>query len=55
MALGHLSMALREVRWLEEAISTYQDEGMTFRETGDRHREGIALDNIEIARAAQEA
>lgn len=36
----------------DEAIAAHQDAA-AFCQTGDRHREGIALGNIEAARAAQ--
>jgi len=48
-ALTTLGVALREVRRVEEAISTHQDAVAIFRETGDRRGEGIALNNLGIA------
>ena len=33
----------------EEAITAYQDAAAIFRETGDRHGEGIALNNLGMA------
>ena len=38
-----------EVRRFEEAITAYQDAAAIFRETGDRHREGMALSNLGLA------
>ncbi len=46
MALTNLGLALQEVRRLEEAITAHQDAATLFRETGDRHREIIALENL---------
>ena len=46
MALNNLGIALREVRRFEEAITAHQDAAAIFRETGDRHGEGMALDNL---------
>jgi hypothetical protein len=43
--------ALREVRRFAEAITAHQEAVATFRETGNQHHEGKALDNLEIARA----
>jgi hypothetical protein len=43
------------VRRFEEAIIACQDAVAIFRETGDRHGEGIALSNLETAMAAQQA
>jgi hypothetical protein len=54
-ALNNLGVALREVRWFDEAIAAHQDAAAIFRETGDRHGEGAALRNLEEARAAQVA
>ena len=34
------------MRRFEEAISAHQDAAAIFRETGDRHSEGQALDNL---------
>ena len=42
-------MALREVRRFEEAISAHQDAAAIYRETGDRHWEGTALNNLGVA------
>jgi Tetratricopeptide repeat len=53
MALNNLGLALREVRRFEEAITAHQDAAAIYRETGDRHREGTALNNLELDRAAQ--
>ena len=52
MALNNLGIALREVRRFEEAITAHQDAAAIFRETGDRHGEGMALNNLG-ARAAE--
>jgi hypothetical protein len=54
-ALTNLGGALRQVRRFEEAITAHQDAAAIFRETGDRHREGIALDNLEKDQAGQQA
>ena len=48
-----LGLALPLVRRFEEAISALQDAAAIFRETGDRHSEGITLNNVESVRAAQ--
>ena len=34
---------------MEEAITAHQDAAAIFRETGDRHGEGTALDNLGLA------
>ena len=48
--LGHarelLGLALREARRFEEAISAHQDAAAIYRETSDRHGEGMALGNL---------
>jgi NifU-like protein involved in Fe-S cluster formation len=50
MALNNLGAALREVGWsLSYAIAFHQDAAAIFRETGDRHAEGIALSNLGLA------
>jgi hypothetical protein len=41
------------VQRFEEAITAYQDAVAIFRETGDRHRESIALGNLEAARSTR--
>ena len=41
--------ALLEVRRFEEAITACQDAAAAYRETGDRHGEGRALNNLGIA------
>ena len=46
MALTNLGLALQEVRRFEEAITAHQDAAAIFRETGDRHSEGAALNNL---------
>jgi hypothetical protein len=40
-----------ELRRFEEASAAFRDAAATFRETGDRHREGIALDSLQAIRA----
>ena len=52
-ALNNLGLALREVGRVEEAITAHQDAAAILRETGDQHREGIALNNLESDRTAQ--
>ena len=37
------------MRRFEEAISAHQDAAAIYRETGDRHREGVALNNLGLA------
>ena len=49
MALDNLGLALREVRRFEEAITACQDAAAIYRETGDRHGEGMALSNLGVA------
>ncbi len=44
-----------EAGQFEEAITAFQDAAAIYRETGDRYREGIALESLERARAAQQA
>jgi hypothetical protein len=39
----------------EEAITAYQEAVAIFRETGDQHNGRAALDDLEAARAAQQA
>ena len=46
-------MALAEVRRFEEAIAAHRDAAAIYRETGDRHREGLALNNLELDRVEQ--
>ena len=46
---GQPRRALRQVRRFEEAITAYQDALAIYRETGDRHGEGIALNNLGLA------
>ena len=36
-------------------MSAFQDAIAIYRETGDQYREGIALESLERARAAQQA
>ena len=45
----NLGLALVEVRRFEEAISAHRDAAAIFRETGDRRREGRALNNLGLA------
>jgi hypothetical protein len=40
---GFTCARLRQVRRFEEAITAHQDAAAIFQETGDRHREGIAM------------
>jgi hypothetical protein len=42
------------VRRFEEAVSAHQEAVAIFRETGDRHREARALDNLGQAAGAVE-
>jgi hypothetical protein len=42
---------LRYVRRFDEAITAHQDAAAIFRETGDRHGEGAALDNLKDDKA----
>ena len=49
MALTNLGLALQEARRFEEAITAHQDAAAIYRETGDRHREGMALTNLGLA------
>jgi tetratricopeptide (TPR) repeat protein len=49
--LNNLSLALREVGRLEEAITAHRDAVAIYRETGDRHREGGALTSLGVALA----
>ena len=39
----------REVRRFEEAVTAHQDAAAIYRETGDRHGEGAALNNLGVA------
>jgi hypothetical protein len=50
-----MSVALRQVRQFDEAITACQDAAAIFRETGDEYNEGVALENLQRARAAQRA
>jgi hypothetical protein len=49
-----ISQALQRVRQSAEAIIACQEAAVSYRDTGDRHGEGTALGNLELARAAQE-
>ena len=49
MALNSLGNALRQVRRFDEAITAHQQAGDIYRETGDRHGEGMALGNLGLA------
>ena len=51
-ALNNLGLALRHVRRFEEAVSGCQDAAAIYRETSDRHSEGLAL--VGLGRALQE-
>jgi hypothetical protein len=53
-AQANLGADLSEVRRFEEAISAYEQALALYWETGDEYREGIALSNLETARAAQQ-
>jgi tetratricopeptide (TPR) repeat protein len=44
-----LGLALREVRRFEEAITAHQDAAAIYRDTGDRHGEGLALEGLGLA------
>ena len=48
-SLNNLGNALQEARRFEEAITACQDAAAIFRETGDRHGEGIALGSLGVA------
>jgi hypothetical protein len=45
-ALDNLRVALHQARRFDETITACQDAAAIYRETGDRHREGIALRNF---------
>jgi hypothetical protein len=49
MTLTNLGGVLREARRPEEAISAHQAALVLFRETSDRHGEGLALYNLGLA------
>ncbi len=51
MALNSLGLALRNMRRFEEVITAHQDAAAIHRETGDRHGEGVALNNLETVKA----
>jgi len=53
-ALHHLGLALPVDGRLEDAITVHQDAVAIFRETGDRHYEGIALGNLEADQNAHQ-
>jgi len=44
--LGQTSARLYGVRRFEEVITAHQDAAAIFRETGDRHGEGIAPESL---------
>jgi hypothetical protein len=48
-----LTLALQVKPRFEEAVKANQDAATIFRKTGDRHREGIALNSQELDRTAQ--
>jgi hypothetical protein len=54
-ALGNLGLALHGVRRFDEAITAHQNAAAIYRETGDRHNEGIARQSLEHDRAARTA
>ena len=54
-ALNNFGVALVEVRRFEEAITAHQDAAAIYRETGDRHRESSALEDLATAQAARNA
>ncbi len=41
------------MRRFEEAITAHQDAATIYQETGDRHGEGMALNNLEKDRTAK--
>ena len=47
-ALNSLGGALQGVRRFGEAVTALQDAVVIFRETGDRHGEGMALTNLAV-------
>jgi tetratricopeptide (TPR) repeat protein len=49
MALGILGRALQGARQLDEAITAHQDAAAIFRQTSDRHSEGMALEGLGTA------
>jgi hypothetical protein len=51
--LNNLGLALREVGRLEEAITAHQDASAIFRETGDRNREEMAVNNLKWVQGAK--
>jgi hypothetical protein len=44
---------MRKALRFEEAITAHQEAITIYRETGDRHREGLALSNLELDQAEQ--
>lgn len=52
-ALTNSGIALAEVRRFEEAITAHQDAAAICRETGDRHGEDMAVNNLKRAQAAK--
>jgi hypothetical protein len=52
--LGNLGIVLVGMQRFEEATTAFQGAVAIFRETGDRHREGTALNNLELLRVAQQ-
>jgi hypothetical protein len=50
-----MSANLREMSRFDDTITAYQDAAAIYREIGDRCSERIALDNLEAARAAEQA
>jgi hypothetical protein len=53
MTLYNLGLILHETRQFEAAITALRNSVATFRETGDRMRESMALLHLELTRAAQ--
>jgi hypothetical protein len=51
--LNNFGLALVGVRRFEEAIRAHRDAAGIFRETGDRHGEGVALRNLDEDRGTQ--
>jgi hypothetical protein len=47
-------LTFQEAEQLEEAISAFDDAVTIFRETGDRHGEGVVLEGIRSASAEQQ-
>ena len=54
-ALTGLGPAMQEAGRFDEAINACQDAAAIFRDAGDEHSERIALENLDAAKAAQQA